>query len=77
MGRYNHNYKLRLRAQSDSAKASSLARVVELRRIEEQRHLADALVESGRDAQMQGTLAAYLLAGSTTPTLVNGPNSHE
>lgn len=79
MGRYNHNYnyRLRLKAQSDSAKASSLARIVELRHLEEQRHLAAALAESGRDSQMQSTLAAYLLAGSTTPTLVNGPNSHE
>lgn len=71
------NYRLRLRAQSDSAKATSLAHIVELRRMEEQKLLAEALTESGRNIQMQDTLMAYLLAGAATPPLVKGPQSHE
>lgn len=73
----NSNYRLRLRASSDAAKAASLAHVVELRRIEEERRLVDALSESGRKAQMQDTLAGFLLAQSITPSLVKGQQSHE
>lgn len=76
MSRYT-NYRLRLKAQSDSARATSLAHIVELRRVEEQQHLAVALTESGRNIQMQNTLMAYLLAGTATPPLVKGPQAHE
>jgi hypothetical protein len=73
----NSNYRLRLRAQADAAKATSLAHIVELRRIEEESRLAGALRESGRGAQMQDTLAGFLLAQSTPPSLVKGQQSHE
>lgn len=76
MSRYT-NHSLRLKAQSDSARATSLAHILELRRLEEQQHMVDVLTESGRNIQMQKTLMAYLLAGSATPPLVKGPQSHE
>ncbi|MDP9696185.1 UNVERIFIED_ORG: hypothetical protein J2X79_003764 [Arthrobacter globiformis] len=76
MSRYS-NYRMRLKAESDAAKAASLAHVVELRRMDEQRHLTDTLTESGRNAQMQSTLGAFLLAQSSAPSLVKGPHSHE
>lgn len=66
------NYRLRLKAQSDAAKATSLAHIVEMRRIEEQQQLTEALTESGRNIQMQQTLLAYLLAGTTSSPLVKG-----
>lgn len=74
---HHSNYRLRLTAQSDAAKARSLARIVELQRMKEESRLAVALTESGRNTQMQETLAAFLLTQSTAPSLLKGQQSHE
>ena len=77
MTRRNSNYRLRLKAQSETARAAALAHLVELRQAEEREQLSQALTESGRNFQTQENFRSYLLAGASTPPLMKGRKSHE